>query len=51
MKDKTKEKIAAYIFLAPNLAGFLVFTSLPVLASLVLSFLQMDLLSGDCRRH
>jgi multiple sugar transport system permease protein len=49
MKDKTKEKIAAYIFLAPNLAGFLVFTSLPVLASLVLSFLQMDLLSGDCK--
>ena len=47
MKDRTKEKIAAYAFLAPNLVGFLTFTSLLVLASLVLSFLKMDLLSGE----
>lgn len=47
MKDKTKEMVAAYAFLMPNLIGFLVFTSLPVLASLGLSFVQWDLLSGS----
>ncbi|MBU9888863.1 MAG: sugar ABC transporter permease [Candidatus Omnitrophica bacterium] len=47
MKDKTKETVAGYAFLMPNLIGFLVFTSLPVLASLGLSFVQWDLLSGD----
>ena len=40
MKDKTKEMIAAYGFLMPNLIGFLVFTSIPVLASLWLSFVK-----------
>jgi multiple sugar transport system permease protein len=33
----------ACLFLLPNLAGFVVFTSLPVLASLVLSFFKWDL--------
>ena len=47
LKDKTKEMIAAYGFLAPNLIGFLLFTSLPVLASLGLSFLKLDLLTGQ----
>lgn len=47
MKNKTKEVVAAYVFLAPNLIGFLLFTSLPVLASFGLSFLDLDLLSGD----
>jgi multiple sugar transport system permease protein len=47
LKDKTKETIAAYIFLAPNLLGFLLFTSLPVLASLAMSFFQWDLLKND----
>jgi len=47
MKDKTKEALAAYVFLMPNLIGFLVFTSIPVLASLGLSFVKWDLLSGD----
>ncbi len=37
--------MAAYAFLAPNLIGFLIFTSLPVLASLGLSFTKWDLLS------
>ena len=37
---------AAYGFLLPNLLGFLVFTSLPVLASLALSFFQWDLFSA-----
>ncbi len=46
-KDKTKEALAAYAFLMPNLLGFLVFTSIPVLASLGLSFVQWDLLSGN----
>lgn len=46
MKDKTKEMLAAYAFLTPNLLGFLVFTSIPVLASLGLSFVDWDLLSG-----
>ncbi len=47
MKDKTKEILAAYAFLMPNMLGFLIFTSIPVLASLGLSFVQWDLLSGD----
>ena len=47
IKDKTKEVIAAYGFLMPNLIGFLLFTSLPVLASLALSFFKMDLLTGE----
>jgi len=45
LKNSTRETIAGYGFLAPNLLGFLVFTSLPVLASLVLSFFKWDLLS------
>ncbi len=40
-----KQASAAYGFLFPNLVGFLVFTSLPVLASLLLSFVEWDLLS------
>src|SRR3989338_4626343 len=45
LKDSTKEAIAGYGFLLPNFMGFLVFTSLPVLASLVLSFMRVDLIS------
>ena len=45
IKSKTKEAIAAYLFLAPNFIGFLIFTSIPVLASLVLSFMKWDLFS------
>ena len=36
--------LAAYLFILPNLVGFLLFTSLPVLASLLLSFYEWDLL-------
>jgi len=46
LKSQTKETIAAYGFLTPNLIGFLVFTSIPVLASLILSFCRWDALSG-----
>jgi len=45
LKSSTKETLAAYGFLMPNLIGFLIFTSIPVFASLVLSFVRWDLLS------
>lgn len=45
LKDSTKEAIAGYGFLVPNFVGFLLFTSLPVLASLALSFMNVDLIS------
>ena len=37
--------LAGYGFLLPNFVGFLVFTSIPVLASLALSFMKVDLIS------
>ena len=49
LKDKTKEAIVASGFLMPNLLGFLLFTSIPVLASLGLSFVKWDLLSEGPR--
>ena len=45
LKSSTKEAIAAYGFLLPNFIGFLIFTSLPVLASFLLSFVSWDLFS------
>ena len=39
------ETLAGYSFLTPNFLGFLVFTSLPVLASLLLAFVQWDILT------
>ena len=44
-----KESLTAYAFLFPNFLGFLIFTSLPVFASLILSFLEWDLLSWPPR--
>lgn len=44
-KSSSNEALAGYLFLLPNFLGFLVFTSLPVLASLVLSFMNWDMLS------
>lgn len=38
------EAIAGYLFLLPNIIGFLVFSSLPVLATLVISTLHWDLI-------
>jgi len=46
LKNSTKETLAAYGFLGPNLLGFLIFTSIPVGASLCLSFVKWDLLSA-----
>src|SRR5690554_2741902 len=39
-----REMRAGYAFLAPNLIGFLIFTLLPVVVALVLSFTEWDLL-------
>lgn len=43
---EVSEAIAGYGFLLPNLLGFLIFTSIPVLASMALSFYKWDLLSA-----
>jgi multiple sugar transport system permease protein len=45
-KRKIYEAIIGYTFLCPNIIGFLVFTSLPVIASLLLSFCEWDVISG-----
>ena len=45
LKASDREAIAGYLFILPNLCGFLVFTLVPVAASLVLSFFQWDMLS------
>lgn len=45
MKASNKEALGAYLFLMPNLLGFLIFTFLPVLASFILSFLKWDIIS------
>jgi len=45
LKNSTKECIAGYSFLGPNLLGFFIFTSIPVIASLALAFYKWDLLS------
>ncbi len=45
MRASKKEATIAYLFLLPNFLGFLIFTSIPVLASLGLSFFKWDLLS------
>lgn len=46
LKASAKETLAAYGFLLPNFSGFMIFTSIPVLASLILSFTKWDALSG-----
>ena len=46
LKRKTNyESLSGYLFLLPNFLGFLIFTSIPVLASLALSFVKWDMLS------
>jgi multiple sugar transport system permease protein len=47
LKSSQKETLIAYLFLLPNFLGFLIFTSLPVLASLILAFLKWDMISPD----
>lgn len=40
-----REAIGGYAFVMPNFLGFLVFTSLPVLASFLLAFFQWDVIT------
>ena len=48
LKSKNKESLAAFLFLTPNMIGFLVFIFLPVVFSLILSFFQWELIgSGE----
>jgi multiple sugar transport system permease protein len=42
MTKKAKENLIAYSFIAPNFIGFAVFTLVPLLFALVLSFLSWD---------
>ncbi len=42
---RRRAALAGYLFILPNVLGFLVFTSLPVLASLLLSLCKWDLLT------
>lgn len=42
---RRREAIAAYVFLLPTLAGFLVFVAGPLLAAIALSFFDYDILS------
>ena len=44
-KANVREAVAGYLFIMPNFVGFLTFTSLPVLASLYLSFHRWDVLT------
>ena len=41
------EAIAGFLFLTPNLLGFLIFFAFPLLLSLVMSFFEWDVLSPD----
>lgn len=44
LKNSTKEALAAYLFLMPNFLGFMLFTSIPVVASFLLAFYDWHLL-------
>ncbi|MBN1872388.1 MAG: sugar ABC transporter permease [Candidatus Omnitrophica bacterium] len=43
LKSRHRETLIAYLFLSPNLLGFLIFTSIPVLVSLSFSFFDSQL--------
>lgn len=45
MNSQTRDAFAAICFLLPNFIGFLVFTSLPIIASMVLSFFKWDFIT------
>ena len=45
LKHSWREAVAGYMFLAPNFLGFMIFTSLPVLASFGLAFVDWDLIT------
>lgn len=45
-RRKWKENLTGYLFIAPNLIGFLVFVFIPVLVSLFISFTNWDVTKG-----
>lgn len=45
LKARSKETLTAYLFLSPNLIGFMIFTFLPVFVSLLLSFYKWDIIT------
>ncbi|MFC2149678.1 carbohydrate ABC transporter permease [Candidatus Auribacterota bacterium] len=45
LKSSFKEAVAGYLFVLPNFTGFLIFTSLPVVASFIIAFFQWDLIT------
>ncbi len=46
-RKRDHEALAAYLFLGPNIIGFLIFTAIPVVAALVIAFYDWDLLLGS----
>lgn len=46
LKSSEKEAVAGYLFILPNFLGFALFTLIPVILSLVLSFASWDMLSS-----
>ena len=49
IQSRIRQVVAPYCFLLPNLLGFMLFTSIPVAGSLMLSFCAWDLLSWPPR--
>ncbi|MGB2706450.1 MAG: sugar ABC transporter permease [Candidatus Omnitrophota bacterium] len=45
LKKAQKEAVAGYFFILPNFLGFLVFMLIPVIFSLILSFVKWDMLT------
>lgn len=45
-REKNREKVSGYLFLTPNIFGFLIFTAIPVLAAFILSFYSWPLLKS-----
>jgi multiple sugar transport system permease protein len=45
-KDIFRENLVAWLFLAPNLIGYIIFKLIPIVFSLVLSFSDWNLISG-----
>ncbi len=45
LTTRTREAIGGYAFIMPNFLGFLIFTSLPVIASFILAFYKWDVIT------
>ncbi|MEC0226420.1 carbohydrate ABC transporter permease [Paenibacillus alba] len=46
MKEKTKESLAGYLFILPNLLGFMMFILFPMVFSFILVFTEWDYMKG-----